>query len=397
MARVSEVRNNKIEQMIGEGVKKNRRLPLPWLGVMLSAGTVTADELNMTPGVTEISRSIYDLHMLIFWVCVVIGAVVFSAMFWSLFQHRKSRGAVPALFHESTRLEVVWTLAPALILIVMAFPATKTLIAMYDTGGEDMAVEVRGYQWKWQYKYLDDDYNATFDFFSNLSTPRDQIENRSEKSEHYLLEVDEPLRIPANRKVRFLITSEDVIHSWWVPEFGIKRDAVPGILNDLWTIVEEPGIYRGQCAELCGLDHGFMPVVVEVMEESAYDAWFAQRVIAAQARREALSKVFSAEELMVEGERIYGSFCASCHQPDGKGIPPVFPALKGSAIATGVRSEHLDVIVNGRPGTSMNAFGNQLDAAEIAAVTHYERHAWGNNTGDITQPRDVVEFMSGQE
>jgi cytochrome c oxidase subunit 2 len=378
-------------------VKKN------WHGLTLGLGATFfglaagADELNMTPGVTEISRSIYDLHMLIFWICVAIGVVVFGAMFWSIIMHRRSRGAVPAQFHESTRLEIAWTLIPTLILIGMAFPATQTLIAMYDTGGEDMAIEVRGYQWKWQYKYLDDDYNSTFDFFSNLSTPRDQIENRTVKGDDYLLEVDEPMRIPANRKVRFLITSEDVIHSWWVPEFGIKRDAVPGILNDLWTIVEEPGIYRGQCAELCGIDHGFMPVVVEVMEEGAYDAWYAERVVAARARREALSKVFTPDELMAEGERIYGSFCASCHQPNGKGVPPVFPALDGSAIANGPLGEHLNVIINGKAGTSMNAFGKQLDAAEIAAVAHYERHAWGNDAGDVTQPRDVVEFMSGQE
>jgi cytochrome c oxidase subunit 2 len=232
---------------------------------VLATGSAFADEFNMRPGVTEISRSIYDLHMLIFWICVVIGVVVFAALFWSVFRHRKSRGAVAANFHESTNLEILWTAVPLLILIGMAFPATKTLVAMYDTGGEDMAVEVRGYQWKWQYKYLDDDYNTTFGFFSNLATPRSQIRNLSVKTEDYLLEVDEPLRIPANRKVRFLITSEDVIHSWWVPDFGLKRDAVPGFLNDLWTIVEEPGIYRGQCTELCGMDHGFMPVVVEVM------------------------------------------------------------------------------------------------------------------------------------
>jgi cytochrome c oxidase subunit 2 len=384
-------------------VNNNRHGLLLWLGVMLLPGAllfvapVAADELNMPPGVTEISRAIYDLHMLIFWICVIIGAVVFGAMFWSVLRHRRSRGFEAAQFHESTQLEIAWTLVPTLILIAMAFPATQTLIAMYDTGGEDMVVEVRGYQWKWQYKYLDDDYRSTFDFFSNLATPRDQIENRSEKADNYLLEVDNPLRIPANRKVRFLITSEDVIHAWWIPEFGIKRDAIPGMLNDLWTIVEEPGTYRGQCTELCGMDHGFMPIVVEVMEESAYDSWYAEQVVAAQARREALSKTFTVDELMVEGERVYASFCASCHQANGKGVPPVFPALAGSAIATGPLAEHLDVIVNGRSGTSMNAFGKQLDAAQIAAVTHYERHAWGNNAGDVTQPRDVVEFMSDAE
>ena len=361
------------------------------------AGPVLADEFNMPRGVTEISRSIFDLHMLIFWICVVIGVGVFSALFWSVFRHRKSRGVVAAQFHESTRLEILWTTLPLLILIGMAFPATTTLIAMYDTGGADMSVEVRGYQWKWQYKYLDDDFNTTFGFFSNLATPQDQIRNRSVKTDNYLLEVDEPLRIPANRKVRFLITSEDVIHAWWVPDFGIKRDAVPGFLNELWTIVEQPGTYRGQCTELCGMDHGFMPIVVEVMEQDAFDVWYEQRALAAEARVEALAKTYTPEALMAEGEEVYGRFCASCHQPNGQGIPPAFPSLVGTAVTTGPLADHLDIIINGRPGTSMNAFANQLDAAEIAAVTHYERHAWGNNAGDITQPRDVVEFMSGAQ
>ncbi len=377
-------------------MKKNWHRWLPWLGAVLSAAA-HADGLNMRPGVTEISRSIFDLHMLIFWICVIIGSVVFGAIFWSLLRHRKSRGVEPAKFHESTRLEIVWTLLPTFILIGMAFPATRTLIAMYDTGGEDMAVEVRGYQWKWQYKYLDDDYNSMFSFFSNLATPSDQIENRSAKGDNYLLEVDAPLRIPANRKVRFLITSEDVIHAWWVPEFGVKRDAIPGILNDIWTIVEQPGTYRGQCAELCGMNHGFMPVVVEVMEEHDYDRWYSEQVALAQARNEALSKTFTPEELMADGERIYSKFCSSCHQPNGKGVPPVFPALAGSAVANGPLRDHLDAIVNGRTNTAMAAFGKQLNAAEIAAVAHYERHAWGNNAGDVTQPRDVVEFMSGSE
>ncbi|MCB1683520.1 MAG: cytochrome c oxidase subunit II [Pseudomonadales bacterium] len=362
----------------------------------LAFGAV-ADELNMRRGVTEISNSVYDLHMFLFWICVVIGIVVFGAMFWSVIHHRKSAGHVAAQFHESTRLEIGWTLIPTLILIMCAWPATQTLVAMYDTGGEDMVVEVRGYQWKWQYKYLDEDFNSTFGFFSNLSTPRDEIDNRQAKGEYYLLEVDNPLRIPVDRKVRFLITAEDVIHAWWVPDFGIKRDAVPGMLNELWTIVPEPGIYRGQCTELCGKDHGFMPIVVEALPQAEYDAWYAQQVSAEQVRKEALSKTFTEEELMVQGEQVYATFCASCHQANGKGIPPVFPALDGSAIAIGPRDAHLDIIVNGKTGTAMQAFGRQLDAAQIAAVTHYERHAWTNSTGDITQPRDVIEFMSGQQ
>jgi cytochrome c oxidase subunit 2 len=362
---------------------------------LLTTGLANADELNMTEGVTVISQSIYDLHMTLIWICVAIGAVVFGVMFWSIIHHRRSAGHEAAQFHESTKLELAWTIVPTLILIAMAVPATQTLIAMYDTGGEDMVVEVRGYQWKWQYKYLDEDYNNTFSFFSNLSTPQDEIRGRSAKGEHYLLEVDKPLRIPANRKVRFLITSEDVIHAWWVPEFGIKRDAIPGMLNDLWTVVDEPGVYRGQCTELCGKDHGFMPVVVEVMEEQAFDAWYAEEVANEAVRQEALSKTFTTDELMAEGEKVYATFCASCHQPNGQGVPPVFPSLVGTGVVTGPRDEHIKLIIDGVTGTAMQAFGKQLDAAQLAAVVHYERHAWGNNAGDVTQPRDVLE-LSGQ-
>ncbi len=372
------------------------RLCVATMAAFGAVGAV-ADELNMTRGVTEISRAIFDLHMLIFWICVIIGVVVFGVLFWSIIHHRKAAGHEPASFHESTPLEIAWTLVPVAILIAMAYPATQTLIQMYDTGGEDMTIEVRGYQWKWQYKYLDDDYNNQFSFFSNLATPKDEIENRSNKGEFYLLEVDNALRIPINRKVRFLVTAEDVIHAWWVPDFGIKRDAIPGMINELWTIVEEPGVYRGQCTELCGKDHGFMPIVVEAMPEAEFDAWYTGQLDAAEKRQEALSKQYTPDELMAEGEAVYNTYCASCHMANGKGVPPVFPALDGSAIAVGPLEGHLDIIVNGKAGTAMQAFGRQLDAAQIAAVTHYERHSWGNSVGDVTQPRDVVEFMSGQE
>jgi cytochrome c oxidase subunit 2 len=360
---------------------------------MMLTFTAGADELNMRRGVTEISGKVYDLHMLILWVCVVIGVVVFGAIFWSLIHHRKSAGFQPAQFHESTKLEIAWTLVPTLILVVMAWPATKVLIEMYDTGGQDLTVEVRGYQWRWQYKYLDEDLNDRFGFASSLTTPKEEIHGASAKGEFYLLEVDNPLRIPANRKVRFLLTSNDVIHAWWVPDFGIKRDAIPGIVNDIWATVPEPGIYRGQCTELCGKDHGFMPVVVEVMPEAEYDAWYAEQVAAEEVRREALSKTFTHEELMAEGEKVYGTYCASCHMPNGEGVPPVFPALAGSAIATGPREAHLDIVLHGKAGTAMQQFGDQLDAAQIAAVVHYERHSWGNDAGDITQPGDVIASM----
>ena len=266
--------------------------------LMLSAIWVQADQLNLRPGVTEISKEVYSLHMLILWICVAIGVVVFGVLFYSVYAHRKSKGVEAAQFHHSTKLELAWTIVPTLILVGMAYPATETLIKMYDTGGEDMTVEVRGYQWKWQYKYLDDDYNNTLSFFSVMSTPREEIYNQSSKAENYLLEVDEYLRIPTNRKVRFLITAEDVIHAWWVPDFGIKRDAVPGMLNELWTLVEEPGIYRGQCTELCGKDHGFMPIVVEVMPEEEFDAWYASKVSSEMVRQETIADALSHEALM---------------------------------------------------------------------------------------------------
>lgn len=391
-----KARRARIAAKTGVKVKKN------WLGrcigltAALLAGNAWADSLNMTSGVTAISNTIYELHMLIFWICVVIGVVVFGAIFWSLLRHRKSRGVEPAQFHESTSVEIAWTMIPTLILVAMAWPASQALIEMYDTGGEDMTVEVRGYQWKWQYKYLDADYNETFGFFSNLATPTDEIHNRSVKGENYLLEVDNPLRIPANRKVRFLITAEDVIHAWWVPDFGIKRDAVPGMLNELWTIVDQPGIYRGQCTELCGKDHGFMPIVVEVLPEKEYDTWYGEQVRQAQARKEALSRTFTADELMAEGEQVYNTFCATCHMPNGKGVPPVFPALDGSAITMGDRYAHIRLVYEGVPGTSMQAFGNQLDAVALAAVVHYERHAWGNDAADVVQPRDVINLIAGE-
>ncbi|MEM7101031.1 MAG: cytochrome c oxidase subunit II [Pseudomonadota bacterium] len=350
----------------------------------------------MTVGVTDISKQVYDLHMQIFIICCLIGAVVFGVMFWSIIHHRRAAGHEAANFHENTRLELAWTIVPTLILIGMAWPATNVLIAMYDTGGEDMTVEVRGYQWKWEYKYLDEDYNRTFSFFSNMSTSQDEIQNRSNKGEYYLLEVDKPLRIPTNRKVRFLVTAEDVIHAWWVPDFGIKRDAVPGILNELWTIVDKPGVYRGQCTELCGKDHGFMPVVVEVLEEEEFDSWYAQELEKETVRVASLSKTFTEEELMAEGEAVYTTFCASCHQANGQGVPPVFPSLVGTPVATGDRDEHIRLVLDGVPGTSMQAFGKQLDAAQMAAVVHYERNSWGNNMGDVTQPRDVIAVQEEQ-
>lgn len=345
--------------------------------------------LNMTQGVTEISSKVYHLHMVILYICCAIGIIVFGIMIYSMIHHRKSKGAVAANFHESTKVEIAWTVVPFIILIIMAIPATKTLIAMEDPSNADLTIKVTGSQWKWHYSYFDHD----IDFFSILSTPREQIEGKEAKGEHYLLEVDKPLVLPINRKVRFLMTSDDVIHSWWVPAFAVKKDANPGFINEAWTKIDKAGTYRGQCAELCGKDHGFMPIVVEAVSEADFETWLAnQQQLTedkAQQAQAALNQTLSQPELMTLGEQVYLARCAACHQPNGMGLPGVFPGLVKSPITVGKVGAHIDIVVNGKPGTAMQAFANQLTATEIAAVVTYERNAWGNDTGDTVQAADI--------
>ncbi|ARC93774.1 cytochrome c oxidase subunit II [Vibrio coralliilyticus] len=363
------------------------------------ATSVNAEEntLNMTRGVTGISNEVYDLHMLIFYICCAIAVVVFGAMFYSMYHHRKSKGAVAANFHESTKVEVIWTVIPIIILVLMAIPATRTLVAMEDTSQSDLTIKVTGSQWKWHYSYFGEDV----EFFSLLATSQKAIDGIEEKGAHYLLEVDNPLVLPINRKVRFLLTSDDVIHSWWVPDFAVKKDTIPGFINEAWTRIDEPGVYRGQCAELCGRAHGFMPVVVHAMEEDKYDAWLlAKKAEIEQAKQEAaasLTASLSQEELMTIGEKVYVDRCAVCHQVSGAGIPGAFPAITGSKIATGDVDTHIDVVVNGRVGTAMQAFANQLSDKEIAAVVTYQRNGLGNSTGDVVQASDVNAFKASKE
>ncbi|OEY66159.1 cytochrome c oxidase subunit II [Marinobacter sp. X15-166B] len=346
--------------------------------------------INMPAGVTATSNDIYGLHMTILWICIAIGAVVFGVMFWSIFAHRKSKGHKPAHFHEHPLVEVVWTVIPLLILVIMAIPATATLVDMYDTTESDIDIKVTGYQWKWHYDYIDEE----FGFFSALTTPRDQIYNRTAKGEHYLLEVDNEMVIPVGKKVRLLLTANDVIHSWWVPEFGVKKDAIPGFINEAWTRVDVPGVYRGQCTELCGKDHAFMPIVVRAVPEAEYLAWVDEQKAAAETERELTQKDWTMAELMERGEGVYARACAACHQADGSGLPPAFPALKASALVTGPADGHLEVVVNGVSGTAMQAFGGQLSEADLAAVITYERNAWGNNTGDMVTPKQVFDFKN---
>ena len=367
------------------------------LGCFFSGVVSAADTerwgVNMTEGVTPISREIYSLHMDIFWWCVGIGVVVFGVMFYTMIAHRKSRGAKAANFHESTTLEIIWTIIPFVILIIMAVPATSSLIKIYDTKESDLDIVITGYQWKWKYEYLGKEVS----FFSNLSTPKSEIYNQVEKNPNYLLEVDEPLVIPTNKKVRFLITANDVIHAWWVPDLAVKKDAIPGFINESWAVVEQPGIYRGQCAELCGKDHGFMLIVVEAKSESDYLAWLEQKQQAQAKLKELTEKTFAFEELMTLGEQIYQSSCAACHQADGSGVPGAFPAIAGSAIATGVLDAHIDIVVNGSSkNPAMQAFGEQLPEAHLAAVITYQRNAFGNNMGDSLQPIDILTFKENR-
>jgi cytochrome c oxidase subunit 2 len=350
-------------------------------------------QTNLAPGVTEVGQKIYDLHMDIFMLCVVIAVVVFSVMFYALIAHRKSTGRTASQFHENTKVEIVWTIIPCIILVAMAFPATKTLIEVYDTSDSELDIMITGYQWKWKYEYLNDS-GETVSFFSSLTTPKREISNDDVKGEHYLLEVDEPMVIPVGKKVRFLVTAADVIHAWWVPALAVKRDAIPGFVNEAWSKPLEVGVYRGQCAELCGRDHGFMPIVVKVVEQDEYDSWLAEKQQESAKLKELMAQTFTLDEMVARGEAVYNSSCMACHGDQGQG--GVGKAIAGSAIAMGDVGQHIDVVINGVPGTAMQAFGSQLNDLDAAAVTTFQRNAWGNNMGDTVQAIDIYNAKKGQ-
>jgi cytochrome c oxidase subunit II len=351
-----------------------------------------ASDLNMRPGVTETSNEAFNLHMMVVWVMVAISVVVFGAMIYSFIFHRKSKHPVPAKFSHSTKVELIWTIIPIIILIYLTIPAVKLLIKMEDASNPEMSIQVTGSQWKWHYKYLEHDV----EFFSNLDR------SLAVEDENYLLEVDNALVVPVDTKVRFLVTASDVIHSWWVPDLAVKKDAIPGFINETWTSIpaDQAGkIFRGQCTELCGKDHGFMPVVVKVLSKADFKAWLVQkdeeRIAAEKAAAEAAAQSWDMDKLMTLGKEVYDAKCGMCHQANGLGLPPAFPALKGSAIAVGPVEAHIDIVVNGKSGTGMAAYGPQLTDAELAAVITYERNAWENNTGDKVQPADIQAFKAG--
>lgn len=353
--------------------------------------------LNMTQGVTPISKEIYDMHMLTLWVVTIIGILVFGVMFWSIFHHRKSKGAKAAKFSHSTTVEIIWTIVPTIIIISLAVPATGLLIRMDDTSEAKITIKATGIQWKWKYDYLDEDITlySSLDAKSQEVAQRDSGQNPMEH-ENYLLDVDEPLVVPVNTKLRILTTAEDVIHAWWVPELGWKRDAIPGFINDNWAIIEEPGTYRGNCTEICGKGHGYMPIVVKAVSMQEYEAWVDDRKALKLAALESQNKTLTMDESMAEGEKVYKKQCLMCHQANGEGVPGAFPALAGSEIALKKENtlEHLYRIIYGK--NLMPKFGDQLTDLEIAAVTTYERNAWGNNTGDLIQPKEVAEARKNQ-
>lgn len=366
---------------------KLRNLGLGW-GAFLMSMSAWAEEskYNLPTPQSALAQEIFNLHILIMWVCVAIFVVVFGVMFYSIWKHRKSVGHKAANFHENTQVEIIWTVIPFAILIAMAVPASKTILNMRDASNPDMTVKVIGYQWKWEYEYPAEGIK----FLSNLSTPRDQIEGSAKKGEHYLLEVDNPLVVPVGKKVRLLLTANDVIHAWSVQAFGIKQDAIPGFIKDAWFKADKPGTFRGQCSELCGKDHGFMPIVVEVKTQEDYDKWLAEQKAKTAAVTLDPNKTYTLDELKTQGEKVYTAHCAACHQPTGAGTPPVFPALTGSPITTGAKAGHIDIVMNGsKKNPAMAAFGKQLNDVELAAVITYERNGLGNAVGDAVQPAEI--------
>ncbi len=358
------------------------------MAAILPTAALADKRLNLQAPVTTIAEQIYDMHTLMLIICAVIFVAVFGVMFYSVYAHRKSKGHVAAQFHENTTVEVVWTVIPIFILLGMAWPATKTVIAMKDTSNADITVKATGYQWKWGYDYLKGEGEGIA-FLSTLTTPQDQIRNQAEKGANYLLEVDKPLVVPVGKKVRILTTAQDVIHAWWVPAFGVKQDAIPGFIRDTWFRAEKEGIYRGNCAELCGKDHGFMPIEVHVLSAERYSGWVAEQKKAMLAAADDASKEWTLAELKDRGGKVFASNCVACHQANGKGLPPAFPPLDGSAVVNGPKADQIATVLNGRANTAMAAFGKQLSDVELAAVITYTRNSWGNATGEAIQPAEI--------
>jgi len=380
-------------------------------GALVTAALASSHALadyavDILPPASPMAQDAYDLHWGIMWVCVAIFFIVFGAMFWSVFKHRRSVGAKAAQFHENTTIEIIWTVVPLVVLVAMAWPATKTMLAMKDASNADVTIKVTAYQWRWEYDYLQEGVR----FFSSLATPHDQIEEfhgpGKKKNENYLLEVDRMVVVPVNKKVRLLITSNDVIHGWYVPQLGVNQYGIPGFVKDAWFTATKEGTFRGQCSQICGKEHAYMPIVVQVKSAADYAKWVEETKAKmpkpepvaqaaapaaggapAEAAAEDPNKKWTADELKAKGEQVYAANCAACHQPTGKGMPPAFPALDGSKVATGPKAGHIGIVMNGKPGTAMAPFA-RLSDSEIAAVITYERTAWGNKA-DAVMPAEI--------
>jgi len=372
--------------MIGEGSMMLRKLLVGALALAM-CGLATAAEWNLQPAASRIAEDIHWLHEAVMVLVIVLFVGVFGFMFWSVYAHRKSVGHKASQFHENTLVEILWTVIPAIILVIIAVPVTKVVIAQKDTSAPELTIKVTGIQWKWAYDYLKGEGEG-ISFVSQLATPRAQIENREAKGEHYLLEVDNELVVPVGKKIRVLTTAADVIHSWWVPAFGAKQDAIPGFIRDIWFKPDRTGTFRSQCVELCGKDHGFMPIVVRVVSAEEYTKWVGEKKALLAKAADDDTKTYTMEQLMARGEKVYAANCVACHQANGKGTPPVFPALDGSKLVQGPAAGHIDIVLHGKPNTAMQSFA-RLNNVELAAVITFERNSWGNKTGQVVQPSDI--------
>jgi cytochrome c oxidase subunit 2 len=369
--------------MMGSKQIRSTIAALAGIAALAACGGAYALEWYFQPAASEMARDIDILHQYVMWLIIAIFVGVFGFMFYSCYAHRKSKGHAAEQFHENTTVEILWTVIPAVILVAIAWPVTKTVIAQKDTSAPDITLKVTGYQWKWGYDYINGEGEG-ISFVSMLATPRDQIENRATKGEHYLLEVDNEVVLPVGKKIRIIVTGADVIHSWWIPAFGAKQDAIPGFLRDLWFRVDKPGTYRGQCVELCGKEHGFMPIVVRAVSTEDYTKWVGETKKTMAATADDPNKTWALPDLLARGEKVYAANCVACHQPTGKGNPPAFPPLAGSKVVNGPEQAQIDTVLNGRPGTAMAAFGKQLSDTEIAAVITFTRNSWGNKASDVT-------------
>ena len=355
-------------------------------------GGPAVNQINFAAPATKIMEQIHGLHIMMLIICAVIFIGVFGVMFYAILKHRKSLGHKAASFHESTTVEIIWTVVPLLIVIGMALPANKTVVAMKDTTNSDITIKVTGYQWKWGYDYIKGEGEG-INFLSTLSTSREAINNLAPKSNTYLMEVDNEMVVPVGKKIRLITTANDVIHSWTIPAFGVKQDAIPGFVRDTWFRADQIGTFRGQCSELCGAEHAFMPIVVKVVSPEDYTAWVADKQKAMTAGGEDPTKVYTLEEQKARGEKVYVANCAACHQLNGKGAG-AFPALDGDKVVNGPKAAQFYILLNGK--NAMPKWGGVLSDADIAAVITYTRNAWGNHTGEVIQTQEIITAHSGK-